>query len=118
VGVVPDASDDGNPQGRNHRDAIRSRPGIQNPPGFQRSRIDPGQAGASAIRDQHTAFAGDDARCFRKAVQCSKVLAGVGINHLEAVSSRVCNENAAGLGFESPVVECRAKGIRYLDGAC
>jgi hypothetical protein len=105
VGVVPDTSDNGDLQGRNDRDAIRSWPGIQDRPGFQSAGIDPRQAGTAAVRDQDAASASNDACGFWKAAQRRNMLVSVNINHLKGVPSRVRNEDAAGLGFKSPMVK-------------
>ncbi|MEH2470957.1 hypothetical protein V1281_007854 [Nitrobacteraceae bacterium AZCC 2161] len=105
MGVVPDASDDRDLQGRNDRDAIRSRPRSQDRPGFQSVRIDPSQGGIAAVRNQNAAFVCNDARCFWKAAQRGKVTARVSVNHFNTVPSHVRNENAAALGFESSMVK-------------
>jgi hypothetical protein len=68
--------------------------------------INPGQARASAVRDQDATFASNDARRFWKAAQRGKVPVSVSVNHLKAVPGCMRNENAASLGFKSPVVKC------------
>jgi hypothetical protein len=69
VGVVSDAGNDRNLQGRNYRGAVWSPPGIQGRPGFKSARVDPSHAGAAAVRDQNAAFSRNDAGCSWKALQ-------------------------------------------------
>ena len=97
--------DSGKLQGRNDRDAVRSRSGIQDGPCFEGARIDPSQAGTATVRDQDGASACNDARRFGKAAQRGKVLAGIDVYHLKTVPGRVRDENALGLRFKSPMVK-------------
>ena len=105
MSVVPDAGDDRNFQRWNECGAIRSRPGVEDFPGFQRVRIDPRQAGSATVRDQDVTLVRHDASGFGETAQRRDMPAGVGIDYLKAVPSRVRNENAAGLGFKSPMVK-------------
>ena len=105
MGIVPDAGDNPDLQGRNERGAVRSWRGLQDCPGFQRARIDEGQAGAAAVRDQDATIARNDAGGSRKSLQRRKVPVGIGIDNLKTVPSRVRNESAPRLGFKSTMVE-------------
>ena len=105
AGVVTDAGDDRGLQGRNDRDAVRSRPGIQERSGFPGARIDPSQTGAATVRHQRVAFGSNNARRFGKARQRDKVLAAVSVDHLKGIPGGVRDEDAARRGFKSPMVE-------------
>ncbi len=47
----------------------------------------------------------NDPSRFWEAAQCRYMLAGVRVDYLKAVPSRVRNKNAPGLGFKSPMVK-------------
>jgi hypothetical protein len=116
VGVVPDAGDDTDPQGRNERSAVWSRPGIQDSERFQRACSNRGEAGAAAVGNQDATVVRNDARRSRKALQRREVSVRVSVDHLKAVPIRVRDEHATGIGIEGPVVKGRARCMGDLNG--
>jgi hypothetical protein len=67
--------------------------------------IHPSQACAAAVRDKDRTLPCKDPSRFWEAAQCRYMLAGVRVDYLKAVPSRVRNKNAPGLGFKSPMVK-------------
>jgi len=84
VGFVTDTGHDYELQAGNKSDPVRSQPGFELGPLFQRISVDPDQPSRSPVGYQNLAVVGDDARRLRKAPQRGEVAAGVMINHLDA----------------------------------
>jgi hypothetical protein len=87
------------------RDAVGSRPGLENRLSFQCQRIDPGDARRSPVGHEDHAFGRDDTGRFRETRQRRDVPAFVMVDHLDAVSTGVRDEDTPALWIEGAVIE-------------
>jgi hypothetical protein len=79
--------------------------------------IEPCQTCCSTVGDKNIASGGDNASSFREAGQRCDMLAAVVIDDFDAVSSRMCDENAAAARIERAMIEGAAFSSRDLDDA-
>src|SRR5436309_529903 len=100
VGLIPDASRNGDAALRHDSNAVRSRPRFENRLRFQRQRVDPSQACSSAIGDQDYSFGGDDAGRLLESRQSRDVRAAIMIDHVDAITSRVRDEDTPAFRIE------------------
>jgi len=59
---------------------------------LQGMSVNPSQSGCPAIGYEDLAFISDDAGRFWKVAQCREMTAGIMIDHLDAVPSRMCRK--------------------------
>ena len=115
--VVADAGGDPEPGSGDDHGTIRSPAGLVRGARFQRAGIEQRDAGAAAVGDQYLPVVGDGAGHARKSRQRREVLAGVVVDHLDAVARGVRNEDAPALCIEGGVIELAALGVWYGDGS-
>src|SRR5215212_589953 len=115
VALITDAGGDCQLLPGNDGHAIGPRAHPENALRFQGVCIDPSQARGAAVGDQDHPVVRDNARGFRESRQCCDMLAGIVVDDLDAVTTRVRYENAAARRIESPVIKRTAGGAWYLN---
>ena len=95
---------------RDDHSTIRSAAGLVPGARFQGVGIKQGNAGAAAVSDQNLPVVSDGACHARKSRQGRKVLAGIVVDHLDAIAGGVCNEDTPAPRIEGGVIELAARG--------